>query len=497
MRNVREVPMISGRQVKEMGMRIGLIVLLMAMLATGLGSKISCGGSDGNGNGGDNIIIDDGSSGPTRAPSAPSGLTAQAISSSQINIAWTDNSDNEQGFKIERRTGTSGSYLWIDTAEPNVTSYSSMGLLANTAYYYRIRAYNNKGESAWSNEATATTSASSVILPDPVTTPSPAVSATNVSITAQLSWATASGATSYDVYFGTTKPPAYKTNTTATTYIPTLTYYTTYYWRIDSKNADGITTGNLWMFTTETQPVTVPSAPSSLAATVVSSTQINLTWADNSDNESGFIVQRKTGSSSANVDYFDYLDANITSYQNTGLTDATVYYYTIVAYNSTGNSVSNEVSATTQSNALSLGEAVDNIAMTWTTGGDANWTGQTTTAYYGGDAAQSGDINNSQSSWLQTTVTGPGTLSFYWKVSSEPNFDFLRFYIDDVEQTGAISGEVAWAQKTYSITSGSHTLKWAYTKDYSVSTGSDAGWLDKVEFTAAPTTKWKKPSGAL
>ena len=92
----------------------------------------------------------------------------------------------------------------------------------------------------------------------------------------------------------------------------------------------------------------------------------------------------------------------------------------------------------------------------------------------------SGAITHNQSSWIEATATGPNTLTFYWKVSSERSYDYLRFYIDGVEQS-KISGNVNWQQKTYSFGSGSHTLKWEYTKDYSVSSGSDAGWLDKVD----------------
>jgi hypothetical protein len=139
---------------------------------------------------------------------------------------------------------------------------------------------------------------------------------------------------------------------------------------------------------------------------------------------------------------------------------------------------------------LSLGEAVDNTGLTWTTGGNANWFGETITSYYGGDAAQSGAITHNQQSYIQTTVTGPGTLTFYWKVSSEANYDFLRFYIDGTEQSGRISGTVAWQQKSFNIASGSHTLKWAYTKDRSVSSGSDCGWLDEVVFTSAPSSPY-------
>ncbi len=89
--------------------------------------------------------------------SAPTNLTATAVSSSQINLSWTDNSNDETGFKIERKTGASGTYSQIATVGANVTTYSDTGLTSNTTYYYRVRAYNAAGESGYSNEANATT----------------------------------------------------------------------------------------------------------------------------------------------------------------------------------------------------------------------------------------------------------------------------------------------------------------------------------------------------
>jgi YD repeat-containing protein len=134
-----------------------------------------------------------------------------------------------------------------------------------------------------------------------------------------------------------------------------------------------------------------------------------------------------------------------------------------------------------------LCEALDNCTLTWTTGGAANWFGQTTAPYFGVSAAQSGDIDDSQESWLQTTVTGPGTLSFYWKVSSEPGYDYLEFYIDGTRQATRISGTVDWTLQSYSIPAGQHTLKWRYMKDSSVSRNSDCGWLDKVVWPPTET----------
>jgi len=131
----------------------------------------------------------------------------------------------------------------------------------------------------------------------------------------------------------------------------------------------------------------------------------------------------------------------------------------------------------------SLSEALD-TALSFTAGGSTSWFGQTTTSYHDGDAAQSGDISDSEDSWMQTTVSGTGTVKFYCKVSSEEDCDFLEFYIDGSRQD-RISGSVNWQQKTYTITtSGSHTLEWQYVKDDSVFYGSDCGWVDKVEWVA-------------
>ncbi len=129
----------------------------------------------------------------------------------------------------------------------------------------------------------------------------------------------------------------------------------------------------------------------------------------------------------------------------------------------------------------SLAQALD-TDLSFTTGGSADWFSQTTTSRYDGDAAQSGDISHSQESWMQTTVNGAGEVKFYWKVSSEEDFDFLEFYIDGSLQE-KISGSVNWEEKTYSIsTSGSHTLEWRYVKDGSGNSGSDCGWVDKVQW---------------
>ncbi len=96
---------------------------------------------------------------PTPAPNAPSNLTASAVSSSQINLAWTDNSNNEDGFFIERCQGNNcTNFAQIAQVGPNVTTFPNGGLSNNTFYRYRVRAFNSGGNSAYSNIAKAKTS---------------------------------------------------------------------------------------------------------------------------------------------------------------------------------------------------------------------------------------------------------------------------------------------------------------------------------------------------
>jgi hypothetical protein len=73
----------------------------------------------------------------------------------QLQLAWTDNAADEDGFQIERKTGTTGSYTQIATVGPNVTSYSDFSLADGATYCYRVRAFNSVGNSAYTLEECA------------------------------------------------------------------------------------------------------------------------------------------------------------------------------------------------------------------------------------------------------------------------------------------------------------------------------------------------------
>ena len=150
---------------------------------------------------------------------------------------------------------------------------------------------------------------------------------------------------------------------------------------------------------------------------------------------------------------------------------------------------------------LSLADALDTTGLTWTNSGNLPWFAQTTTTKDGVDAAQSGAIGDNQSSSVGAALVGPGTMTFWWKVSSESSYDWLSFYLNDVLQTGTlarISGNVDWTQKTVSIPAGTNTVRWTYSKDSSLSSGSDAGWLDMVAYSGiGPGSLTVSPSSNL
>jgi fibronectin type III domain protein len=93
---------------------------------------------------------------PLVPPAAPSGLTATAISSSQINLSWTVNSTNETAVTVWRKTG-GGSFARVAVLAPGSASYSDTGLSSGTSYTYEVRAINDYYASGWSNTAMATT----------------------------------------------------------------------------------------------------------------------------------------------------------------------------------------------------------------------------------------------------------------------------------------------------------------------------------------------------
>ena len=278
---------------------------------------------------------------------SPTALTATAVSSSQINLTWTDNSASESGYKIEQSPVDNLHYTQVGTVGPNGTSYSATGLNEGTKYYYRVRAYNAIATSGYSSEKNATTLSNTPAAPSGLTI----TSITSGSVI--LAWTDNSnnetgfkiqrkqGATGTYTQIGTPGANAttYTDNDTA------LLDGTQYYYKVSATNSAGDSP-----FSNEVNGITTLKVPTALTATAVSSSQINLTWTDNSASETGYKIEQSP------VDNLHYTQVgtvgpNGTSYSATGLSEGTKYYYRVRAYNAIATSAySSEKNATTFSN---------------------------------------------------------------------------------------------------------------------------------------------------
>lgn len=133
-------------------------------------------------------------------------------------------------------------------------------------------------------------------------------------------------------------------------------------------------------------------------------------------------------------------------------------------------------------------ETGDFSQWTWTFSGTQPWVITTVDPYEGTDCAKSGTLASSQSSTMQIIMTAqaPDSISFYRKVSSEQDYDFLKFYIDGTEK-GSWSGEIGWERFAYAVTAAQHTYKWTYATDYMIEDGDNSAWVDYVVFPPVPT----------
>jgi len=127
-----------------------------------------------------------------------------------------------------------------------------------------------------------------------------------------------------------------------------------------------------------------------------------------------------------------------------------------------------------------MSEALDS-QLKFTESGTGDWwlaSGIDDDYYYEADSAQATGTEGEEAC-LQAIVDSPNseTVKFYWKVSSVQGYDYLQFYIDGTLKD-QISGEVAWTQKSYAVSSGIHILKWRFIKNSSGSSGDNCGWVD-------------------
>jgi hypothetical protein len=282
---------------------------------------------------------------PANPPAAPTTLAVSLGQAKELRLNWQDNSNNELAFTIFRKTGGS-SYQQIATVAPNVTTYTDQGLTPGIVWTYEVRATNNGGASNFTNEASGTP------LPPAPAAPS-GLSANAVSPTQiNLAWQDNSSGDGSETAFSLFRKSGADDFALIATLPANTTSYsdaslatgTTYTYRLRASNNGG--SSDWTSEVSASTPEVPPAAPTTLAATVASPTQINLTWQDNSYNEFAFAVYRKSGAD----DYvrIAVLSPNTEAYSDTTASPNTTYTYRLRATNNVGASDwTNEVSATT------------------------------------------------------------------------------------------------------------------------------------------------------
>ncbi len=143
-----------------------------------------------------------------------------------------------------------------------------------------------------------------------------------------------------------------------------------------------------------------------------------------------------------------------------------------------------------------LGDGLDATNLVWTTGGTGGvgWVYEASNfgdnTFDGIDSARSGHIGDNGETWFQTTVVGPGTVSYWWQAYSEPGCDWLEFYISSNRQARICgtgdeysSAPSGWEYCSFPVPDGTNVLKWRYVKDGSYTGGTlDCAWVDRVSY---------------
>ena len=277
-------------------------------------------------------------------PSAPSGLTATAVSANRIDLAWNAASDNVG--VTEYRIYRDGSATPIASVDGSTLTYSDTSVSAATTYTYTVTAADAAGhESDASNSASASTG-DNVAPSKPTGLSASAVSGIQIN----LSWTASSdnvGVTAYRIYRDGSANPVATVNAPATSYNDTgLTPATAYTYTVKAVDAAGNASDASDPASATTLDTVAPSKPAGLSATAVSGTQINLSWTASTDNV-GVTAYRIFRNGSINP--VATVNAPATTYNDTGLNPGTAYTYTVKAADAAGNAsvASDPASATT------------------------------------------------------------------------------------------------------------------------------------------------------
>jgi fibronectin type 3 domain-containing protein len=278
-------------------------------------------------------------------PTAPRELRAAAVSPTRVDLHWVDSS-GETGYRIERRLDGTDAWVKIGNAPANATGFSDTQALAGKTYQYRVRAFNDVGNSAWSNVASARTPGETGV---PAAPRELDASLTDGGLV-RLHWADVAGETGYKIERRLDGTDAWTqvgtTGANVTTFLDEhVDRGRTYVYRVRAFNA----AGNSPYSNTDsvrTGETTRPAAPRELVAKAVSATRVDLTWIGVTG-ETGYRIERRL----AGTDTWEkiaFVAADVTGFSDTGVLGGHTYQYRVRAGGATESSLwSNTATATT------------------------------------------------------------------------------------------------------------------------------------------------------
>ena len=272
---------------------------------------------------------------------SPTSLAAKAVFNSRVHLVWQDNSSNETGFRVQRRLHGSPDWVSIATTAANVSGFSDAGLLPRTFYHYQVQAFNDREHSTFSNELPVMTREIQNIIGPGFQPPTELTATAASSSGIDLTWQdNSSNEVSFHVQrridgspdwvpFGTTHANVSRIRDGS---LPPGSTFHYRVWAFDGAEYSA--------FSNEASATTLSlgiQPPTNLSASAASSSRINLTWQDNSDNETGFHLQRRIDGSPDWIS-ISITAANVTRFGDDGVLPDTHYHYRVGAFNGTESS---------------------------------------------------------------------------------------------------------------------------------------------------------------